>query len=443
MEHVILFLSLAWKLMEQTIINTKYYIMNLFTIMHAWFKHMYIHTRNYISYIRCFYFKFIENKINIEKKQCLHELYSNGRFALCSSIEPDELREIRYVIENPIDISNDIITISIPMVFHLIDPILSTHCETEWINHINDGIIPQLNNDYNVSYENFKDQYIEKVNLLFEYAHPSKKQFYLNLVETLPKIPNLKFHFYLSKVIMKPISGLRIAPSGNDVIYSNVSLIDPESHLNIVVARGDQILGIGVFPFRDRNVDDISQIDPKYKFRNGVLISTTVFINKIEPFTKFRTFTHEIGHWCGLLHPFDNITYKTNVTHCGSDILDFEETTMSSDENDIDQNFVGDLITDTPTQLKPTYGTVYDKVFTINKKIGKKIHEIKVRKTPYSYIFENNNQTPNFFNFMDYTDDSQMCMFTHYQVLHMLKMLKRFRPAFVHTKQMREENIDN
>lgn len=437
MKHVILILRFAWEIIKMAIINTRYYIIKLFAIMHSWIKCTHMNnTFKHTPYIRCVHSNY--SGIIAEHTQCSHELYANGRFASCNSIRPEDLHEIKNIIENPLDISNDNITILIPMVFHLTDPLLSTRCESEWIYHINYNIIAQLNNDYNVSYDNFKDQYIEKVNSLFEFAHPSKKQLYLNLVDTLPKIPNLKFHFTLSKVIMKPISGLCIAPSGNDNIYSNVSLIDPESHLNIVVARGEQILGIGVFPFRDRNTDDISQIDPKYKFRNGVLISTTVFLGTIEPFTKFRTFTHEIGHWCGLLHPFDNITYKTNdITQYGLDRLDFDK----SSNNENDQDFIGDLIADTPTQLKPTYGTVYDKVFTINKKIGKKIHEVKIRKTPYAYIFENNNQTPNFFNFMDYTDDLQMCMFTHYQILHMLYMLKRFRPAFVHIEQI--ENIDN
>ena len=46
-------------------------------------------------------------------------------------------------------------------------------------------------------------------------------------------------------------------------------------------------------------------------------------------------------------------------------------------------------------------------------------------------FLKKNDQTPNFFNFMDYTDDSQMCMFTQLQVLHMIYMLSRFRPNFI------------
>lgn len=63
----------------------------------------------------------------------------------------------------------------------------------------------------------------------------------------------------------------------------------------------------------DRDANNESIIDSKYKYRKVVLVNTRIFIGNIKPYDMFRTFTHEIGHWCGLLHPFDNNTCKSTV----------------------------------------------------------------------------------------------------------------------------------
>ena len=89
------------------------------------------------------------------------------------------------------------------------------------------------------------------------------------------------------------------------------------------------------------------------------------------------------------------------------------------------------MIADTATQYAPTFGTVHDGFKTIRKIVGNRVVNVNVRDTPYANIFEKNNDTPNFFNFMDYTDDVQMCMFTHLQMMRMIYMLARFRPNFV------------
>ncbi len=332
--------------------------------------------------------------------------------------------------KNPIDLGKNKIKISIPMIFHLLDPKLQSKDQTYWTTHIKNNIITQLNKDFNVSLSNFGPEYIANVNSLFKNADTMKRNFYLNSVSNLPDNSNITWEFSLSKVIIKPITGLNIDNGKNDDIFRTIELEDPENYLNIVVIPGSQILGISVFPFSDRNGSDKTKINPEFKFRNGILINTQMFTGNTAPFNKYRTFTHEIGHWCGLLHPFDNTTCKTiDITKFGLNSLNFDKTPVAIGETD--QDFVGDLVADTPTQDQPTYGTVYDKVTTITKKINGKIQNIKIRNTPYNYIFEDNDQTPNFYNFMDYTDDKQMCMFTQLQVLHMIYLMAKFRPNFV------------
>ena len=343
--------------------------------------------------------------------------------------------------DRPIDLGVTKVDLIVPIVFHLVDPDLGVKDVDYWTRHINDNIIKQLNNDYNVTFFNYADTYLENVEKLFKNADPTKRQFYLNLVSTLPNNSLITWKFNLEKVIMNPVSGVRIKKKDNDDVFKTVTLIDPEKFLNIIILPGDNVLGISVFPFKDRCVEDHSKIASEALYKNGVLIGTVPFIGSVAPFNKYRTFTHEIGHWCGLLHPFDNMSYKTpEVTALGLNKLNFEKnkavptkvTSLNniSEENELEQDFVGDLVSDTPPQTRPTYGTVYDKISTITRRSSEQ--KITVRNTPFAYIFEKNNHTPNFFNFMDYTDDAQMCMFTHLQIVHMIYMLLRFRPNFVY-----------
>lgn len=301
------------------------------------------------------------------------------------------------------------ITIDIPIVFHLIDPLLATQNINYWKEYIDKNIITSLNKDYNVSYTNYGNQYISIVKYLFANADPTKKLYYLNLVKTLPNIKNLEWIFRIYKIIINPLNNLNINQQNNDHIFQLLTLEDPESFLNIIVAPSDRVLGLSGFAFNDRDPNNNSKIDTKYKYKNAILINTKIFQANSPPYNKYRTFTHEIGHWCGLLHPFDCILCKTNQSN---------------------KKIIFNTITDISKQIKPTYGTVYDRIILMKKIINGKPTFIKIRKTPYAYIFEKNNETPNFFNFMDYTNDAQMCMFTHKQVLCMLHMLAAFRPNF-------------
>jgi len=302
-----------------------------------------------------------------------------------------------------------------------------------WSKHINTNIIVTLNNDYNRNYTNYKSNLLATVGNLFSNAELTKKKHYLNLVNDLPHGMNVEWKFYLKKVIVNAKPNIQMLPGEgtNEHIYKSCSLIDPESHLNIIIAPGNQVLGVSVFPFTDRNPTNSAEIDPKLKYRNALVINSTVFLGKTTPFNRYRTFTHEIGHWCGLLHPFDNKTFtSTDVTKYGLNKLTFDKSAKYK-PGEINQEHIGDMVPDTSVQLVPTHGTVYDEFKTIRRLDHNRIVSTKVRSTPYAQIFENNQFTPNFLNFMDYTDDAQMCMFTHYQMLKMIYMMTRFRSKFV------------
>ena len=137
-----------------------------------------------------------------------------------------------------------------------------------------------------------------------------------------------------------------------------------------------------------------------------------MFTGQTAPYNLYRTFTHEIGHWCGLLHPFDNISGGS------PDVIKFGLNNLIVDNGTIamyggrNQNTIGDLIADTMPQQNPTFGTVSN-------------------TTPYAWIFKDNERYANFYNFMDYTDDAQLIMFTQDQMLKMVYLMARFRSGFV------------
>jgi hypothetical protein len=126
-----------------------------------------------------------------------------------------------------------------------------------------------------------------------------------------------------------------------------------DKYLNLWVCNiGGGILGYATFPGGTASLD-------------GVVINTTAFGSTgyvTAPFNKGRTATHEIGHWLNLRH-----IWGDDGTLCSG----------------------SDLVTDTPNQSGPTYGCA-------------------LSKTSCSGL--NNTQ-----NYMDYSDDRCLTMFTQGQ----------------------------
>lgn len=366
-----------------------------------------------------------------ESHNCLHRrcCYHRDQDEMDSVI--NDMANMRIGLETEpdlVDFSCCRFEIDIPVIFHLIDPVLKSKSNIEWAKHIEDKIIPVLNTDFNKNRENFSSTMKNQINSICSKADPIKKKYFENLPDILPHNTHVTWRYKLDRVIINPKTNVSISDMSNESIYKMVPAIDPESNLNIIVASSKNVLGISVFPFVDRDPNDSSKIDDQFKYRNSVLMATSVFIGNRPPYNLFRTFTHEIGHWCGLLHPFDNFTSKTmDIIRYGLNSLE-----ISSDSPIIDSDSTGDLISDTAPQEKPTFGQVRDMIKPIDKQ------KIKHYGT-HAWIFEDNERYSNFFNFMDYTDDIQLLMFTNVQMIRMVYYIKRFRPNFIKIIKLDEE----
>lgn len=107
------------------------------------------------------------------------------------------------------------------------------------------------------------------------------------------------------------------------------------------------------------------------------------------PYDRGRTATHEVGHWLGLYHTFQNGCAGTSATDCAT---------------------AGDEVCDTP----PTASSNFGCPSTQNT----------CTETPNDL----NDQT---YNYMDYVDDNCMCMFSHGQSDRMIATLNTTRSVLV------------
>lgn len=273
------------------------------------------------------------------------------------------------------------IKINIGIVFHLVDPVLNVpDAITFWQNHITQKILPRINADFNVNTKQQSNVFAEEIKKLFLEADVEKRNYYLEQAATFPDMDEPIWNFWLDTVVLKPNkTNIQFNGKNNEALFRRLRLADPHQRLNIVVAPGGHILGKSVFPF-----------DMRLLSQHAILIDTRVFTGTFPPFHLYRTFTHEIGHWCGLIHIFDD-----------------------------------------GVRQKVTRGTVYDKVIHQTDCINGKVKISRKRDTPYAYIFEKGSEYPAFYNFMDYTDDHQMCMFNQRQMEYMVYVLLKYRPAFV------------
>jgi hypothetical protein len=142
--------------------------------------------------------------------------------------------------------------------------------------------------------------------------------------------------------------------------------VSPDSHLNLWVCQlGGGLLGYAQFPGGPPETD-------------GVVVTYTAFGSTgtaAAPFDLGRTSTHEVGHWLNLRH-----IWGDDGDGCGGD----------------------DFVADTPNQGGPNYGRpTYPKVSCGN--------------APHGDMFV---------NYMDYTDDAAMVMFTRGQAERMAAALR-------------------
>lgn len=159
-------------------------------------------------------------------------------------------------------------------------------------------------------------------------------------------------------------------PSDSAVFFSamgGADAWDTEKYLNIwVVDLGDHLLGYSIYPW-DRT-----------KFIDGVVINTKCF-GKNGAHYKYnegRTLVHEVGHYLGLFHLWDN-------DGCGSE---------------------NDFVSDTPPQYQSYYG----------------------KPTYPQYSCGTSNM---FMNYMDYVDDEMLLMFIYNQVDRVKACVDLYRPG--------------
>ncbi|WP_025742193.1 zinc metalloprotease [Aquimarina pacifica] len=161
-------------------------------------------------------------------------------------------------------------------------------------------------------------------------------------------------HFSLDSILRIPATRDSWGTDDQMKFASNggSNVISPETHLNIWVCTiGGGILGYAQFPGDSADTD-------------GIVVSSQFFGTKgsvTPPFNKGRTTTHEVGHWLNLRHIWGD-------GNCSQD----------------------DFVEDTPRSDGPNYGC-----------------------PEYPIVrCESNDIT---MNFMDYTDDACMYMFTEGQ----------------------------
>jgi hypothetical protein len=146
---------------------------------------------------------------------------------------------------------------------------------------------------------------------------------------------------------------------------------DTDSYLNIWVCNLNNLLGYAQFPGGDASTD-------------GVVVANTAFGSTgiaESPYNLGRTLTHEIGHWLNLRHIWGD-------SNCGNDFVD-----------------------DTPTHQEANYGC-----------------------PNYPQVSCNNGADGDLFmNYMDYTDDACMYMFTTGQKTRMTSALLNSRSSLLNS----------
>lgn len=300
-------------------------------------------------------------------------------------------------------------TIVVKVIFHFLVPV-GTYNRDKVIARAHD-IIQSLNDDFNNysknpnTMNNFR--YKNIVNQVFLHNMVKQTRYlsseYLNLLPTKPS----NIIFELGQVYFYPVRGrLNLAHYDDLVdvemeqqaikqfIYQNrahaTNPISPEYFLNIWVVdmNNTLILGFSSFPW---------EVIDGY---HGIIVGLRVFFPEDygeKNFNLFKTFTHEVGHFFGLLHVFNQ----------NSAIGAYAAVNINTDDEKIVDDG-GDYVADTPNQLTATYDP-------IDKIQNRKLHQ-------------DNNYNPLFMNFMDYTYDRYVTMFTKNQIQKMRYFIQTYRP---------------
>lgn len=163
--------------------------------------------------------------------------------------------------------------------------------------------------------------------------------------------------------------GKEIFKDSDDELITSIIQWPPEDYINVYILNLDQYLGFANFPFSD--LSGLSSEIKNFREKDGVFVRFSYFgfnNDNSLAFTSYgRTLTHEMGHYLGVLHVFQSGCFGS-----------------------------GDHCDDTPAQTKST--------LDINEQCG---------SIPSTGCDEE--ERPMVENFMDYTDDVCMNLFTNDQ----------------------------
>lgn len=292
--------------------------------------------------------------------------------------------------------------INILIVFHFMAP-NGTYNRDRVITRAHD-IVTSLNDDFNNyttnpnTMNNFR--YKNIVNQVFMGNTPKQSRYlgpqYMSFLPTGPA--NITFE--MGEVYFYPVKNKLSLGQYDDISEPEMQhqAIKQYIHTNRAEAISpDQILNIWVIDMTDTSVLGFSNFpwEPMDNY-HGVVVHRRVFFPEDYSetgFGSYKTFTHEIGHFLGLPHVFSHNNDPGRAT----------AVNINSDND-----FILDNMADTPYHLAATY----DPTDRIN---NKRLHT-------------DENYNPLFMNFMDYTYDKYVTMFTQNQIQKMRHMIMSYRP---------------
>lgn len=240
------------------------------------------------------------------------------------------------------------------------------------------------------------------------YTDPELRTLYSSYV-SLATVSRIEF--YLVEIRYTPLPQ-QTSTSTRDLdisIKRKYPAILPEKYLNLwVVDLFGGLLGYAQFPWTDSPSTD------------GVVINRAVFGRNPadSSFSLNKTTTHEIGHWLGLYH-----TFQRTTNYEGGN---FDYRGGSGTPEELEQQFRGDCVIDTPPQGVSTTGNplLTPSTWPISRPSD------AVSASRHMYM-----------NYMDYTDDAGMFMFTRDQVKKMRIMMYLYRSSILGVATPDFENL--
>lgn len=343
---------------------------------------------------------------------------------------PDEMSRAISTINQAItqkSIQDNGKQITINVVFHVMMPQNTVLKQSDTISATADigAIINALNRDYNnTAFVASGDMSSNK----YTSVCPSVSQY--KAILALSKSANITFktiriiYANLKKIIPNDTT----ISTKNTIIKGASPPVNPNSCLNIWLVNdlGGGIIGYAVFPWDTAN-------RPTY---DGVVLERKVSGVKpaigYEAFNMNRTAVHEVGHWMGLYHTFQNPF--TNAPVDPSAIIDANKNGTTEIEEK-----TYDCVKDTPLQIAPTYGNPLTSGTWPYTLVDNNGNPTLVSGVPQSGGWTCSNQDTSgkpkswamFTNYMDYSDDVAMFMFTSDQVNKMRLTLLALRSATV------------